>query len=290
MNDARRRCVVVEPIAVNASEWWSFVDERGALRLGYHLVRGMGEAQRTNVERALAQDRPFEDLLDFARRTALSREALENLAAGGAFAPWFPTRREAIWALRGLDERETRGELGRAMEIDDEPRPRLLELTAVERTAFDIAATGVADVQPIAHFRAELDAQNVLAAERLPAMPNDRCLVGGLVITRQRPGTAKGCVFLTLGGRDRLGQRDRPTRHLRTLPSDDPRLTMPDRRGRAAKGIRRDRPDHEALPALRHARHHRQGARTQFPVRATHACHPEDDASSVSSSRRRATT
>jgi error-prone DNA polymerase len=199
VNDARRHDVVVRPIAVNASEWWSFVDTSGALRLGFHLVRGMGEAQRENVLRALGEAQPFENLLDFARRTKLAREPLENLAAGGAFAPWYATRREAIWALRALDEREARGELGRAMEIDDEPPPQLLALTAIERTALDIAATGVADVQPIAHFRAELDARRVLAAGRLPAMPNNLvCKVGGLVITRQRPGTAKGFVFLTI--------------------------------------------------------------------------------------------
>jgi error-prone DNA polymerase len=199
VNDARRHGVVVRPVTVNASEWWSFVDPGGALRLGFHLVRGMGEAQRENVERALGEGKPFEDLLDFARRTKLAREPLENLAAGGAFAPWYATRRDAIWALRALDEREARGELGRAMEIDDEPLPQLLALTPIERTALDIAATGVADVQPIAHFRAELDARRVLAAARLPAMPNNLvCKIGGLVITRQRPGTAKGFVFLTI--------------------------------------------------------------------------------------------
>jgi error-prone DNA polymerase len=199
VNDARRHDVIVKPVAVNASEWWTFVEPDGALRLGFHLVRGMGEAQRTNVQHALGEAKPFESLLDFARRTKLARDPLENLAAGGAFAPWYETRREAIWALRALDERETRGELGRAMETDDEPAPQLLALTAIERTALDIAATGVADVQPITHFRADLDARRVLAAERLPAMPNNLvCKVGGLVITRQRPGTAKGFVFLTI--------------------------------------------------------------------------------------------
>ena len=199
VNDARRHGVVVKPIAVNESEWWSFVDPGGALRLGFHLVRGMGEAQRENIARALGEGRPFENLLDFARRSKLAREPLENLAAGGAFAPWYATRRESIWALRALDEREARGELGRAMEIDDEPLPQLPALTVIERTALDIAATSVADVQPIAHFRAELDARRVLAAERLPAMPNNLvCKIGGLVITRQRPGTAKGFVFLTI--------------------------------------------------------------------------------------------
>ncbi|HEV2736937.1 MAG TPA: DNA polymerase III subunit alpha, partial [Candidatus Elarobacter sp.] len=205
VNDARRHDVVVKPIVVNESEWWSFVDKDGALRLGFHLVRGMGEVQRDRLERALSYGedesapREFPDLLDFARRTMLERDALENLAAAGAFAPWYPTRREAMWALRGLDERETRGELGRAMEIVDEPEAVLPKLTEIEQTTLDIHATGVSDVQPIAHVRAFLDAQNVLAASRLNAMPKNLvCKIGGLVITRQRPGTAKGFVFLTI--------------------------------------------------------------------------------------------
>jgi error-prone DNA polymerase len=206
VNDAKRHGVAVKPVAVNESEWWSFVDREGALRLGFHLVRGMGDAQRENLERALrfgdsgdGAPREFSDMLDFARRTRLSRESLDQLAAADAFAAWYPSRREALWALRGLDERESRGELGRAMEIEREPEPLLRALTPIEATTFDITATGVADVQPIAHLRKQLDAENVLAANRLPAMPNHLvCKVGGLVITRQRPGTAKGFVFLTL--------------------------------------------------------------------------------------------
>ncbi|MBV8643796.1 MAG: hypothetical protein JO225_07745 [Candidatus Eremiobacteraeota bacterium] len=199
VNDARRHGVVVKPIVVNASAWWSTVDDEGALRLGFHLVRGMGEAQRMRLDSALGEGRPFADLVDFARRTELGRDALENLAAAGAFIPWFPHRRDAMWALRALDEREARGELGRAMEIDDEPDVALRELTAPERTLLDVHTTGVSDVQPIAHVRPFLDAQNVLAANRLAAMPKNLvCKVGGMVVTRQRPGTAKGFVFLTL--------------------------------------------------------------------------------------------
>jgi error-prone DNA polymerase len=205
VNDARRHGVAVKPIAVNESEWWSFVDKDGALRLGFHLVRGLGEVQRNRLERTLAYGenesapREFADLVEFARRTGLERDGLENLAAAGAFAPWYATRREAMWALRGLDEREARGELGRAMEIEHEPEPALPKLTPIEQTTLDIHATGVSDVQPIAHLRPFLDAQNVLAASRLPAMPKNLvCKIGGLVITRQRPGTAKGFVFLTI--------------------------------------------------------------------------------------------
>ncbi|MFN2459999.1 MAG: DNA polymerase III subunit alpha [Candidatus Velthaea sp.] len=197
VNDARRHGVVVKPIAVNESEWWSFVDREGALRLGFHLIRGLGEAQREKLQAAL-RDGEFEDMLDFARRTALGREGLENLASADAFRPWFDSRREAMWALRGLHEREARGELGRGMDIE-EPATQFAPLRPVEATKLDIHATGVSREQPVAHVRRELDAANVLAANRLGAMPNNLvCKVGGMVITRQRPGTAKGFVFLTL--------------------------------------------------------------------------------------------
>jgi error-prone DNA polymerase len=198
VNDARRHGVTVKPVAVNASEFWSFVDPGGALRLGFHVIRGLGEAQRERLQSALEQG-PFADLRDFAQRTQLEKEAIENLAVAGAFDPWFASRREAMWALRGLDERETRGELGRLMDVD-EPAARFAAISARQETAFDLWSTGIsAKVQPIAHMRAELEKENVIPAGRLAEMPGNLvCKVGGLVITRQRPGTAKGFVFLTL--------------------------------------------------------------------------------------------
>ena len=198
VNDARRHGVIVKPVEVNASRWWSFADAAGTVRLGFHIVRGLAEAQQQTLEAALAAG-PFGDIVEFARRTQLSREALENLAASGAFTPWFSARREAMWALRGLDEREARGELGRGMEVV-EPQPQLRELVPLETTRFDLYALGLTTgPQPIAHFRAALERKGVLAASRLAKMPNNLiCKVGGMVITRQRPGTAKGFVFLTL--------------------------------------------------------------------------------------------
>ena len=198
VNDARRHDVVVKPVEVNASEYWSHVDTEGALRLGFHLVRGLGSAQKERLEVALRSG-PFADLLAFAQRTQLEKEAIENLAVAGAFAPWFGSRREAMWALRALDEREARGELGKLMDVD-EPAVRFAALSAKAETAFDLWSTGVTTkAQVVAHFRAQLDAQRVLTAARLAEMPNHlACRIGGLVITRQRPGTAKGFVFLTI--------------------------------------------------------------------------------------------
>ncbi len=201
VNDARRHNVEIKPITVNASEYWSFAERssgQGALRLGFHLVRGLGEAQRACLQAAIAQG-PFANLLDFAHRTQLEKEAIENLAIAGAFAPWFRSRREAMWALRGLDERETRGELGRMMDVE-EPAARLEAISPRQETAFDLWSTGVSPArQAIAHMRPFLEREGVIAAARLANIPNKSlCRVGGLVITRQRPGTAKGFVFLTL--------------------------------------------------------------------------------------------
>jgi error-prone DNA polymerase len=203
VNDARHHGVVVKPVAVNASEFWSFVPSTSSgqgqvVQLGFHVIRGLGEAQRDRLQSALAQG-AFADLRDFAQRTQLEKEAIENLAVAGAFDPWFASRREAMWALRGLDERETRGELGRLMDVD-EPAAHFAAITARQETAFDLWSTGIsANVQPIAHMRAELEKERVIPAGRLVEMPGNLvCRVGGLVITRQRPGTAKGFVFLTL--------------------------------------------------------------------------------------------
>ncbi len=203
VNDARRHGVVVKPVEVNASEYWSHVDEGGVLRLGFHVIRGLGEVQRKRLETALGGvgrlKHVFRDLLDFAQRTRLEKEAMENLAVAGAFAPWFGSRREGMWALRALDERETRGELGRLMDVE-EPAATFSPLSPREETGFDLWSTGVAPRgQMMMHFRTQLDALRVIPAAQLAEMPNNLvCRVGGLVITRQKPGTAKGFVFLTL--------------------------------------------------------------------------------------------
>ena len=198
VNDARRHGVTIKPIEVNASGYWSDVDRGGALRLGFHLVRGLGEAQRNRLETAIARG-PFDGILAFAKATQLERETLENLAIAGAFAPWYESRRQAMWALRGLDEREARGELGALMDVD-EPSVEFESPAPKRLVAFDLWSTGVTHSgQVMEHFRAFLESQRVVPAAELAKLPrNSLCRAGGLVITRQRPGTAKGFVFLTL--------------------------------------------------------------------------------------------
>ena len=104
-----------------------------------------------------------------------------------------------MWALRAIDEREARGELGKLMDVE-EPVVRFAPLAPKAETAFDLWSTGVTPRgQAMAHFR---DAARCAARDPGSAACKARqsriCRVGGLVITRQRPGTAKGFVFLTL--------------------------------------------------------------------------------------------
>jgi|SRR5579872_730388 len=199
VNDARRHGIVVHPPCVNVSTWWTHVQPDGAVRLGYHVVRGLGERQRARIEKALAENNPFTDLVDFARRTGLPRAALENLASVGAFSPWYRDRRRALWEVAALVEREGRGDLGRLMEIGEAEAP-LAAPSEPEETALDFWGLGLTTRRhPISYARGPLRRKGVVTTADLARLRDGaRARTGGLVITRQRPGTAKGFVFVTL--------------------------------------------------------------------------------------------
>ncbi len=199
VNDAKRHGVAVRPPRVDASTWWSDAVGDGVVQLGYHLVRDLGERQRERIEAALAEGCPFANLVDFARRTGLPRPALESLATVGAFEPWYRDRRRALWEVAALIEREGRGDLGRLMEITEGEAP-LSPPNAPEETALDFWGLGLTTRRhPISYVRSLLHRRRVASAAALARLRDGvRTRVGGLVITRQRPGTAKGFVFLTL--------------------------------------------------------------------------------------------
>jgi len=155
----------------------------------------------------------FASVDDLVSRTGIRREELQTLADIGAFASFGYERREALWQI----EKAIRpaGELFRP-EVDsqqstvDSPEPRaqslepkacpLPPMSAEERLVADYAGTHMTiGPHPMAMRRSELAMRGVLRAVDLPHAPNGRRIrVAGTVITRQRPGTAKGFVFLTL--------------------------------------------------------------------------------------------
>ncbi|WP_033818270.1 error-prone DNA polymerase [Kitasatospora sp. MBT63] len=208
--DARRHGVTVLPADINhssgaptlepaptAGEGGSSeraVPGRPAIRLGLGAVRGLGDDQADTI----AAGRPYTDLEDFARRTALPATALEALATAGAFASLGLTRRQALWSA-GLLARTTDGMLpGTAPALT---APDLPEMTAIEETIADLWATGAsATGHPVQHARAHLERCGALTAAdfKADATPGTLVAVGGLVTHRQRPPTAGGVLFISL--------------------------------------------------------------------------------------------
>jgi DNA polymerase III alpha subunit len=163
-----------------------------AVRLGLRYVRGLREAAARAIVRA-REERPFASIHDLARRTGLERDELTTLSATGALAPLGGTRRASLWEAALLDP----GELFEPPRGSGSP---LAEMTEGERLVADYAGTGVTlGRHPMAMRRAELRRRGVLSARELALAENEtRVRVAGSVIVRQRPGTAKGFVFLSL--------------------------------------------------------------------------------------------
>ncbi len=193
VKDAQRHGVNVLPIDIAHSNWKCTI-EKGALRLGLKYVSGLRAetGTRTETERAAAA---FKSMSDFSARVSPNRRELDLLAYAGAFASFGMTRRDAMWQAAAV-EREPL--LAKA-----EPRStpaRLPAMSPVEETIADYAATGLT-TRPhlMAHLRAELKARGVLSAAELPLAKHGSWVkTAGVVIVRQRPGTAKGFIFITL--------------------------------------------------------------------------------------------
>src|SRR3989454_7243762 len=163
-----------------------------AVRLGLRYVRGLREAAARAIVRAREAQR-FASVHDLARRAGLARDELATLAAVGALAPLGRTRRASLWQAALRDP-------GEVFEPPCGSESPLAEMTEGERLVADYAGTGVTlGRHPMAMRRAELRRRGVLSARELGGAANEtRVRVAGSVIVRQRPGTAKGFVFLSL--------------------------------------------------------------------------------------------
>jgi error-prone DNA polymerase len=194
VKDAQHHGTRVRPIDVARSGWMCRWEE-GAVRLGLRFVKGLREQTGAAIERAQAQ-RPFASIDDLARRAALRPTELELLAHAGTLAGFGRSRREALWQVAKVARRS--GPLFESVPTDD-PSP-LPEMSPVEETRADYqTAEMTAGPHMLAHLRAGLAKRGVASAADLKRRRDgDRVTTAGAVIVRQRPGTAKGFVFLTL--------------------------------------------------------------------------------------------
>jgi error-prone DNA polymerase len=223
VEDARRHGVEVRPADLTRSKWDATLEAgRGdaqfpsppeplipssrppAVRLGIRSVRGLGATARDKLEAAL-NERPFSSVEDVLQRAGLDRRAIRHLAEAGALDAFLPhetdlrKRRAALWAVLEA----ARGDAGplaprRRTTSDIAPVPAM---TPVELTEADYRMTGISLAgHPMSHVRSVLEPNGVRSAEDLLKNGRDgeTIATAGLVICRQRPGTAKGFVFLTL--------------------------------------------------------------------------------------------
>jgi error-prone DNA polymerase len=194
-HEAKRRGTTMLPVEVNRSAVDCHVED-GAVRLGLRYVSGL---RREDAE-AVATHAPYSCTGDFAARSGLGRPGLASLAWAGAVDVLAGDRRAALWQL-GVAAPGERMDGGTqlALPLDLPAAPRLRELNDWESLLADYGTTGVTlGAHPLELLRPTLPAEAVTSAD-LHHLPHGRPVtVGGLVIARQRPSTAKGVVFLLI--------------------------------------------------------------------------------------------
>ncbi|WP_186126794.1 error-prone DNA polymerase [Burkholderia gladioli] len=205
IQDARRRGVQVLPVDVTVSSWDSTLEgdtTAAPVRVGMSLIGGMRveAAERIQLARAV---RPFVDVADLARRAALDRHDLAVLARASALRSLAKGhRRNAIWtAAAAVPDKD----ILRGTERDDEA-PALPQASEGSEIVTDYRAMGFTlGRHPLELLRDRLRADRLLPARELAQLRNGQfARACGIVTVRQRPGTAKGVLFITL--EDETGQ------------------------------------------------------------------------------------
>lgn len=198
IQDAKRRGLhFLPPCVVNSQELNEMIDDT-TVRLGLRLIKGvslLGIRQLIEIRKAM----PFHDLNDFRRRTDFDLDERRALASSGALAALSTHRRDALWKLQDHWKSDELFAAEDAASYDSGPESSLPKMSYPERISADFAHTGVTTGRhPMALLRPHLPSHFYRAAD-LRLLPHDKTLtVAGVVICRQRPGTGKGVVFLSL--------------------------------------------------------------------------------------------
>jgi len=201
VGDAKRHNLVVRPINVIVSDWDCTLEPSDqsaggfAVRMGLRYVKGLRERDWEQIEKARRLT-PFISLEDFVRRSSLDEGVLSVLAKAGAFEGFDVERRNAIWDMKRFSR--TRYE---SISLNDRERsPHFDSLTDFEEVKWDYRTTSHSPRRhPLEPMRASLANQGLPDARAVSSMKNGvNVRYAGLVICRQRPGTAGGVVFMTL--------------------------------------------------------------------------------------------
>lgn len=211
VTDARKHGVEVRPVCINRSRWDCTLErigntDRHAVRLGMRMVKGLAAADAARIVAARMMT-DFDSVDDAWRRSGVPAEALVQLAEADAFRPSLKLeRRDALWAIKALRdeplplfaaaaEREER-----TIAEQQEPEVALRQMTDGHNVIQDYSHTGMTlRDHPLAFLRKDLEKRNIVTCEQaMSARDGQWVYAAGLVLVRQKPGSAKGVMFITI--------------------------------------------------------------------------------------------
>ncbi len=199
VRDARLHGVEVRPVSINDSRWDCTLEPGGryyAVRLGLRMAKGLAEkdAGRLVGLRHCA----YESMTDFHRRTRLTPRTLERLAEADAFACLGIGRRQALWDVKALAASDLPLFGGREDFV--EAPTALVPMRPGREVVEDYRSTGLTlRRHPLSFLRAELVEQGMVRAADLEhTRDGRRVAIAGIVLVRQKPGSAKGVMFITI--------------------------------------------------------------------------------------------
>jgi error-prone DNA polymerase len=210
VRDARQHGIEVRPVDVNHSRWDCTLEPTGrkdrfAVRLGLRMAKGLANADGASIVLA-RHDAFFASIEEVWLRAGVPAAALERLAEADAYGSMGLNRRDALWKIKGLsdsplplfaaaDKREGQPRL----EVT-EPDVSLTPMTEGREVVEDYRSKGLTLRQhPVAFLRRELDGRHIIPCAALRHARDGRMVtVAGLVLVRQRPGSAKGVTFMTI--------------------------------------------------------------------------------------------
>ncbi|KFG88396.1 Error-prone DNA polymerase [Sphingobium herbicidovorans NBRC 16415] len=209
VRDARAHGVEVRPVSINHSHWDCTLEQtRGrykAVRLGFRQVRGLADLHAAAIVAARGPA-PFESVEEAWRRARVPRVAIERLAEADAFACIAHDRRQGLWRVKGLgeaplplfaaaDERE-----GRFSAEGQEAQVALRQMAEGREVVEDYRSLQLSlRAHPLSFLRPQLDQMNIVRCADLRSIRDGRNVeVAGVILVRQRPGSAKGVLFVTI--------------------------------------------------------------------------------------------
>ncbi len=199
--DAQKHGVDIRPVDINYSSWDNKLEGISgsycALRLGFRQVKGLrGEDMKLLV----LKRKVFYASMNALRDTGIAEAALEKLADADAFRSIGLDRRQALWAVSNRHDRPFALFKGQPTEESTEKKIVLPQMSMSEHVVQDYAATSLSlKAHPVCFVREKLDQLHILPANELTKKADGAFVkVAGLILVRQRPGTAAGICFITI--------------------------------------------------------------------------------------------